>query len=352
MKTIILAFSLCFLSFLNAQLLVPENSIRFSEDRGFDYDPNTDAVYFNDFNNGKVITFGVGGNIYNNGTLSSLGTIWAIGNKIRFSEDRGFDYDPNKDAVYFNDFNNGRVITFGIGGSITNNGTLSSLGTIWAMGNKIRFSEDRGFDYDPNTDAVYFNDYNIGKVVTFARGGRVGIGTTDPKQMLSIQSTRPKFVLTDNDGDAGVIEFYELTNQLRFQKWLNSGSTYDKTIMVLDGDYGNVGIGTLTPDARLAVNGDIHAKEVKVDLVGWPDYVFDKDYELPTLEDVETHIKEKGHLQDIPSAQKVAENGIKLGEMNAKLLQKIEELMLYTIAQQKEIQKLKEEVKLLREGQK
>jgi len=66
---------------------------------------------------------------------------------------------------------------------------------------------------------------------------------------------------------------------------------------------------------------------------------------LPTLTEVENHIKEKGHLKDIPSAAAVAENGIFLGEMDAKLLQKIEELTLYTIEQQKEIQELKEQTK-------
>jgi Na+/phosphate symporter len=61
------------------------------------------------------------------------------------------------------------------------------------------------------------------------------------------------------------------------------------------------------------------------------------------LRDVENHIKEKGHLKDIPSASEVQKNGINLGEMDAKLLQKIEELTLYTIDQQKEIEELKKQ---------
>ncbi len=111
---------------------------------------------------------------------------------------------------------------------------------------------------------------------------------------------------------------------------------------------GRVGIGTSSPDNELAVKGTIHAQKVKVDLNGWSDFVFNKTYKLPTLQEVERHIKEKGHLKDIPSEKEVVKNGIDLGEMNAKLLQKIEELMLYTIQQQKQIENLQKEIKKLR----
>ncbi|MHC0446384.1 hypothetical protein ACWA1F_13320 [Flavobacterium sp. 3-218] len=99
---------------------------------------------------------------------------------------------------------------------------------------------------------------------------------------------------------------------------------------------GNVGIGITNPQNKLDVNGTIHSKEVKVDMLGWSDFVFKKEYNLPTLEEVEKHIVEKGHLENIPSEEEVLRNGIKLGEMNSKLLQKIEELTLYTIELKKE----------------
>ena len=115
---------------------------------------------------------------------------------------------------------------------------------------------------------------------------------------------------------------------------------------------GNVGIGTTTPDEKLAVNGNIHAKEVRVDLSGWPDYVFTKDHDLPTLKQVENYIKKKGHLPNIPSAKEVEENGIQLGDMNAKLLEKIEELTLYIIQQQKLIEAQSKTIDLVLEKQK
>lgn len=101
-------------------------------------------------------------------------------------------------------------------------------------------------------------------------------------------------------------------------------------------DNGNVGVGILNPSDKLAVNGKIRAKEVKVESANWPDFVFAKDYVLPTLQETEKHIKEKGHLPGIPSAAEVEKNGIELGDMNKKLLQKIEELTLYLIEMKKD----------------
>lgn len=85
---------------------------------------------------------------------------------------------------------------------------------------------------------------------------------------------------------------------------------------------------------RLFVKDGIRTERIKIDVAsanGWADYVFKKDYKLPTLEDVEKHISEKGHLPNVPSADEVVKNGINVGEMNAKLLEKIEELTLYSI---------------------
>lgn len=105
---------------------------------------------------------------------------------------------------------------------------------------------------------------------------------------------------------------------------------------------GNVGIGTTTPDAKLAVLGTIHTNEVKVDLsVSAPDYVFESTYALPTLDELSAYIKVNKHLPEVPSACVMAENGVNLGEMNMLLLKKVEELTLYMIELKKQIDDLK-----------
>ena len=99
---------------------------------------------------------------------------------------------------------------------------------------------------------------------------------------------------------------------------------------------GRVGIGTRFPQSKLAVNGTITAKEVNVTVSGWSDFVFDSSYALKPLNEVEKSIKLHKHLEGIPTAKEVAANGVSVGEMQAKLLQKTEELTLYLIALQKQ----------------
>lgn len=108
----------------------------------------------------------------------------------------------------------------------------------------------------------------------------------------------------------------------------------------------NVGIGTTSPDEKLTVKGKIHTQEVRVDMLGplVPDYVFNTNYKLKSLQEVEKYINENKHLPEIPSAQEIEKNGLMLAEMNMALLKKIEELTLYMIEIKKENQEMKKDI--------
>lgn len=99
---------------------------------------------------------------------------------------------------------------------------------------------------------------------------------------------------------------------------------------------GNVGIGTDSPASALAVNGKVTSKEVEVTINGWPDYVFAKNYQLKSLPEVAAFIERNHHLPNVPSSDEVHNNGVNLGEMDAILLRKIEELTLYVMQLKKE----------------
>ncbi|WDF60803.1 tail fiber protein [Flavobacterium sp. KACC 22758] len=118
---------------------------------------------------------------------------------------------------------------------------------------------------------------------------------------------------------------------------------------------GNVGIGTTNPTSKLTVAGNITSREVKVTVDAGADFVFENEYNLPSLESVDKFIKENKHLPEIASAKEMQKDGINLSEMNIKLLQKIEELTLYMIEMKKENEEIKkdnikqnEEIKILK----
>ena len=146
---------------------------------------------------------------------------------------------------------------------------------------------------------------------------------------------------TDGDVDVATLNATEiLLNGTPLENiespWTISGNDLSYTT-------GNVGIGTTnTQGYRFAIAGSMVAEGVKVELEGnWPDFVFEKDYNLQSLKQIEAYIKKHGHLPNVPSAEEIKTDGINLGEMDATLLQKIEELTLHSIQQQKEIESLK-----------
>lgn len=225
----------------------------------------------------------------------------------------------------------------------------------WSSDNyKIHMGNTSEYKFGPVTDySIKMNmSTNTGRGWTWGVGGKTPVAALSNLGDFKIAGniTTTGYVSTHNPNNASASVSLSWLNDIARIRvgGINAGASNgfhiqgpgERSPLRILGN-GNTGIGTTTPDAKLAVNGKIHAKEVKVDLNGWADYVFKDDYDLPSLQQVENHIAQKGHLINIPSAEEVAKNGIQLGEMNAKLLEKIEELTLYTIAQEKEVKTLR-----------
>lgn len=205
-----------------------------------------------------------------------------------------------------------------------------------------------GFGSSTNNHLYLMNEANGSVLVP---NGNLGIGTTSPTSSVHIErksDTYDNMISFTHKSSSGSIH-----STWDFQQHTNGNmvlfNSNNKSLFLNTG--GSFGIGTTTTGShKLAVNGSIGAREIKVEATPWPDFVFENDYKLRTLKEVEQHINDNGHLPDIPSTEEVIENGIYLGEMNAKLLQKIEELTLYLIEQNKKIERLEEEVTALKES--
>ena len=248
-------------------------------------------------------------------------------------------------------------------------------------------------------DGIYFNtgSNNRNTQMSISHTGDVGIGVEVASEKLEVDGNvkvdrlitrKSSFSLTGGTSSNGWLRDDWLTGNYGPARWNYETSTWDrpsgtyndiggilwqdegtyfirerhgaqlsftnselltKAFLFADMDK-NIGIGTNNPDSKLTVKGSIHAEEVKVDLsVPGPDYVFESDYDLKSLEEIEAYIKAEKHLPEIPSAKEMEANGVQLGEMNMLLLKKIEELTLHTIAQEKKINELEPYPSLLKE---
>jgi hypothetical protein len=201
--------------------------------------------------------------------------------------------------------------------------------------------------------------------------GRVGIGTTAPAAKLDVQAgitnepvasfnaaSGMYIALDEGASHRGYIGSYAgSSSDVDFGTRVgnNSGSvhlTINASPKLTVRPNGQVGIGTTTPAAgyQLSVAGKIMCEEMRVQLQGnWPDYVFDEGYRLMPLNEVAAYIEAHGHLPGIPSAGEVGEaQGIEVGAMQARLLEKMEEQYLYLIQLQADVEKLQTENEMLK----
>lgn len=299
------------------------------------------------------------------------------------------DWVMNGNNIYYT-YNNGKV---GIGIANPDN-TLHVNGGIFVGANQTSYTGGPGGSGSINfktatTDYVYikgegagsddggllfmggddvgtyfrFNNSVTGELMRITGNGNVGIGTTSPGAKLHVSGN----ILQDNGGSnvfqaknsSGSIETWMWPRWSDNVMYTNFGSggwnirnNTSVNVMYLTNG-GSVGIGTTNPGTdKLAVNGTIRAKELYLTTTGWSDFVFEPGYNLRTLLQVENFIKKNGHLPEIPSQKEVEEKGVGVIDMQSKLLQKIEELTLYLIEQNKKneeqnkrIQELEERLK-------
>lgn len=182
----------------------------------------------------------------------------------------------------------------------------------------------------------------------YYNGGNVGIGTANPASSLDVRANGRIASLYYNGSSNSWVEIGNAVAHMNLGVgaqvatsgvpyiWSASGNFMigndgAPTLFVQGMGLGNVGIGTAAPHHKLAVNGTIGAKEVIVTNSGWADYVFAPDYRLRSLKEVGDFIAANHHLPGIPSEAEVKEKGVSVGEMQAKLLAKIEELTLHMI---------------------
>ena len=307
------------------------------------------------------------GNGVNIGSQSESGTrlrlfhdsYWAV---ISFND---MLYMKGPRTVFGGEHCAGSPITIHKSGSVASADAdnLAAL-TIWGGWETDKTKLTIGIDNNSKCSYIQSSQNYIGfsALVLNNKGGNVGIGVANPAAKLHVvgnsvftantnsitsaalirglngysSQTTPDYTWYNND-QTGI--FHPAANVIGF----TTGGTERMRITSV-----GVGIGTSNlGNYKLAVNGDVRAKSVTIDTC-WYDFVFEEDYKLMSLSEVENFIKRNKHLPEIPSAKEVETNGVNLGDMQGKVLMKVEELTLYMIQLQKTNDELQKQIELLK----
>ena len=225
-------------------------------------------------------------------------------------------------------------------------------------GYHLRFDNNEILARNGDNDSPLYLQYWSGNLLLCEdNAGRVGIGNTSPQAKLHITDGTDVTLAGGGELVIGPTSGANIAMDGNEIQARNNGAgshlfiqTSAGDVLMVPNETGQVGIGVTSSanmpsnDYLLAVDGKIISEEVRVEISGsWPDYVFDEDYMITPLDELEKSIIANGHLPGIPSAEEIENDGILLGDMQKRMMEKIEELTLYVIALQKEIEILKEE---------
>ena len=208
-----------------------------------------------------------------------------------------------------------------------------------------------------NTNSTIQGDQTVQNTLTVQKAGmfqdnvsilgKVGIGKPVTTEQLEVNGNIKANNIIVTDLNKGLVSLDE--NGKLFTAPVGSvPESPELKITQLLRVTGNVVVGAPGVKKELNVNGKINANDIEVSSRTWADYVFNDEYTLMPLSDVETYIKSNNHLPNVPSESEVLTNGINVAQMNETLLMKIEELTLYMIEQQKMIEQLQNEVSKLK----